>query len=70
MGVYEGRGTLSKAIKTLENRWMETRFNWDDTQTREFEARFIVPLQIEVRNAVSAMDNMATLLSRIHSECE
>jgi hypothetical protein len=70
MGVYEGRGALSKALKTLENRWMEARFNWDDAQTREFEQRFMIPLQLELRNAVGAMDTMATLLSRIHSECE
>ena len=70
MGVYEGRGTLGKALKQLENRWMEARMNWDDARTKEFENRFLVPLQSDLRNAVAAMDQMAVLLSRIHSECE
>jgi hypothetical protein len=70
MGVYEGRGTLAKAIKLLENRWLETRMNWDDPRTREFEERFLVPLKADLMMAVTAMDQMAVLLSRIHSECE
>jgi hypothetical protein len=70
MGVHEGRGTLGKALKTLENRWLEAKFNWNDQQTREFEERFMVPLQMELRSAVGAMDTVASLVSRIHSECE
>jgi hypothetical protein len=70
MGVYEGRGTLAKAIKLLENRWMDTRMSWDDPRTREFEERFLVPLKADLMMAVTAMDQMAVLLSRIHAECE
>jgi hypothetical protein len=70
MGVYEGRGTLGKALKQLEHRWIDARTNWDDARTREFEDRFLVPLQADLRNTVAAMDQMAVLLSRIHSECE
>ena len=70
MGVYEGRGTLAKAIKQLENRWLETRMNWDDPRTREFEERFLVPLKADLMMAVTAMDQVAVLLSRIHYECE
>ena len=28
MGVYEGRGQLSKSIKELLLRWNETRMSW------------------------------------------
>jgi hypothetical protein len=70
MGVHEGKGTLAKALKTLENKWLEAKFSWNDQQTREFEERFMVPLQIELRSAVGAMDTVGSLVSRIHSECE
>jgi len=69
MGVYEGRGSLAKAIKQLDNRWIDARMSWDDVRSREFEERFLMPLRMDLRNAVSAMDQMATLLSRIRSEC-
>jgi len=70
MGVYEGRGTLSKAIKLLENRWQDTKMTWDDPRSREFEERFLIPLHADLMTAVTAMDQMAVLLSKIHSECE
>ena len=70
MGVYEARGMLSKSIKQLENRWTETRTTWDDPRTREFEERFIVQIRADLQMAATAMDHIAVLLSRIHSECE
>jgi hypothetical protein len=69
MGVYEGRGTLAKSITQLDNRWVDARMSWDDVRSREFEERFLMPLRMDLRNAVSAMDQMATLLSRIRGEC-
>jgi len=70
MGVYEGRGTLSKAVKLLENRWHEAKMSWDDPRAREFEERFLMPLNMDLRNAVTAMDQIAILLTRIRAECE
>lgn len=70
MGLYEGRGTLAKALKTLETRWAETVAEWDDVRAREFEARYLAPLRSELINAVSAMDHMAVLMSKIQKECE
>jgi hypothetical protein len=69
MGVYEGRGSLAKAIKQLDNRWIDARMSWDDIRSREFEERFLMPLRMDLRNAVSAMDQMAVLLTRIRGEC-
>ncbi len=70
MGVYEGRGTLNKALKQLQLRWGEAKMSWDDPRSREFEERFLHPVEMDMRNAVGAMDQMAVLLSRIRSECE
>lgn len=70
MGVYEGRGTLTKALKQLEAHWGETLSEWDDSRAREFEQRFLFPLRSDVMMAVSAMDHMAALLNKIEKECE
>ena len=51
-------------------RWLETLPYWDDARTKEFEQRFLAPLQLDLRNAVGAMDQMAVLLTKIYSECE
>jgi hypothetical protein len=70
MGLYEGRGQLGKLIKDLQNRWHETRMNWDDEQARRFEERFIEPLEQDLRIALSAMDEMGAILGQIRNECQ
>jgi hypothetical protein len=70
MGVYEGRGTLNKAMKQLEMRWQEVRLSWTDSRSEEFEQKILIPLQHDLRNAVAAMDHMAVVTSRIRQECE
>jgi len=70
MGVHEGRGQLSKAMKELLLRWSEVRMNWDDAVSRGFEDRYLAPLQMDLRNAVAAMDHMAILLQQARRDCE
>ena len=70
MGVYESRGQLSKGIKDLANRWLETKGAWDDAVSRKFEDRYLQPLEADLKSAASAMDQMAILLSQIRRECE
>ena len=69
MGVYEGRGQLSKATKDLMLHWQETHRSWDDAQARRFEENVLVPLQLDVRQAESAMDHMAVLLHQAKHDC-
>ncbi len=70
MGLFEGRAQLGKLMKDLRTRWQETRMNWDDENARQFEERFIVPLEHDLRTAVSAMDEMAVLITQVKSECQ
>ncbi|MGH7179768.1 MAG: hypothetical protein ACREJC_20495 [Tepidisphaeraceae bacterium] len=70
MGVYEGRGQLAKAMKELERRWLDTRGSWDDVRSREFEERFLVTIQSDLRTAVGAMDQMAIMISQARQDCE
>jgi hypothetical protein len=70
MGIYEGRGSLAKALKQLDARWQEAKMSWDDSRSRDFEQRVLEPLHMDLRSAVSAMDQMAVLLTKIKSECD
>jgi len=69
MGVYEGRGQLSRAMKDLMAHWRETRLYWDDTLAHNFERNYIIPLETNLRNAGGAMDHMAALLNQIRRDC-
>ncbi len=70
MGVYEARGQLSKAVKDLLLRWNETKMDWDDATARQFEVSVLEPLQMDTKNALSAMDTAASLLSQVRRDCE
>jgi hypothetical protein len=70
MGVYEGRGQLSKQMKLLLMRWNETRSEWDDANAEQFETTFLQPLEMNLRSATSAMDQMAVLIGQIKRDCE
>ena len=70
MGVYEGRGQLSRAMKDLMGRWHETRASWSDAVSKNFEDKHLLPLEMDLRNAVAAMDHMAILLQQARRDCE
>jgi hypothetical protein len=70
MGVYEGRGQLGKSIKELLNHWSETKASWKDANADRFEKKHLVPLEMDLRQAVSAMDQMSQLLAQIKRDCE
>ena len=70
MGVYEGRGQLSRAIKDLKQRWLEAKSQWDDANAERFEEKYIVSLERDLVSALSAMDSMAVTLSQAKHDCE
>ena len=70
MGVQEGRGQLAKLMKELNMQWLDVRHSWDDVRMHEFEQRYLLPLDIDLRKAVGAMDLMAAYLSQVRRDCE
>ena len=69
MGVYEGRGQLTKAMRDLLFRWQEARGAWDDPVSKDVEEKFIVPLEQHMKNALSAMDHMGAVLQQVKHDC-
>jgi len=70
MGVYEGRGQLTKAFKNLQMRWAEAKSAWEDAASKHFEEKFINPIEMDLKNAVGAMDHMAAILSQVRKDCQ
>lgn len=70
MGMHEGRARLGKSVKELMMRWAETRSHWDDSTSKAFEQRFLMPIDMDSRKAITAMDGMAQVLQRIKHDCE
>jgi hypothetical protein len=70
MGLYEGRGQLTKAMKTLMLRWNDTKGSWEDVRSEDFENTYLQPLEMDLRNTVAAMDHMAIILHQIRRDCQ
>lgn len=70
MSVYESRGQIAKGMKNLLMRWQETRGDWDDAVSRAFEKDFLEPLEMDVKNAMGAMDQMNAVLQQARKDCQ
>jgi hypothetical protein len=70
MGLYEARGQLGKAIKDLGTRWLDTKQAWDDPVSHTLETEFLQPLEADLRNALTAMDHAAIVVSQVRRDCE
>jgi hypothetical protein len=52
------------------NLWSNTKLTWNDVNSEKFEETFLRPLELDMRNAAGAMDQMSALLSQLKRECE
>ena len=70
MGVQDGKSLLGKALKELLARWSDTKTDWNDVMSRNFEKNRLIPLELDLRNASGAMDHMAQTLAQIRRDCQ
>jgi hypothetical protein len=69
MSVVTGRAQLYQALKTLRARWDQTLRDWNDPVAREFEEKFLLPLDSATTSALSVMDRLTQVLEQIRQEC-
>ena len=70
MGVHESRGNLTKAFKELMLRWAETKGQWNDARSEQFEQQYLFELENDLRQAGSAMDQIGILINQARRDCE
>ncbi len=70
MGLQESRGKITRSIQDLMALWASTQVHWNDANSEQFDKKYLQPLQMDVRVAAAAMDEMASLMSKIRRECE
>ena len=70
MGVYEGRGLLSKSHKQLQLRWQEAKSEWNDAASEHFEKKYLEALEADLRSATTAMDHLASVLAQVRRDCQ
>ncbi|MEW4566653.1 hypothetical protein AB1L88_02180 [Tautonia sp. JC769] len=66
--ITAGGAKLQHDLKSLRARWDQTRDEWDDAVSRDFEAKQLVPLEHAVAQALHGIDDLQQFLSRMIKE--
>ena len=61
---------LDALTRELAEQWRQTRESWRDSQAREFDERFLQPLEAAVEAASRSMDELQAILRKIRTDCE
>lgn len=56
--------------KELRAAWDQTKQSWNDARSAEFEQRFLDELFASVNQAMTNIDTLERILSKLHEECE
>jgi len=70
MNISANGKSLVMATKQLSVKWSETKDGWKDTQSEEFERKYLAELLSSVDRAVPVFDDLDKLISRVRSDCE
>ena len=69
MSVVQGHERLVLAAKQLLADWKVLKETWRDETCRQFEDKYIVTLESEIRAAVMAMDRAQAAMHSARQEC-
>jgi hypothetical protein len=61
---------LAMVTKDLLLQWQQTRESWTDVKSLEFERKYLEELKAGVDNAVTIIEQLDNLLTKIRKDCE
>ena len=70
MSVSGSHMKLSRAGKGLLAGWQRIRETWRDENARQFEKKYLAPLQTELRMTQMAMEHIDAMISHLQSDCK
>ena len=65
----ESRAKLIHAAKKLMTDWQQAQEVWRDDNCQQFDKKYMTPLELSIRAAVSAMERMDTMLNSAQQDC-
>ena len=60
---------LSAVTKELAQQWQQTKERWRDAKSQEFERQYIQELLSSVEKAVTVMEQLDKLVTKIRNDC-
>jgi uncharacterized protein YukE len=68
MSAHSGR--LQHALKNLREQWDIAKETWADQNARDYEKHYIVPLEQNVKHAITGMEKLSETLGKIRGQCK
>ena len=66
-----GNGSKLLALtRQLSSQWQQTKESWRDVKGQEFERKYLVELFAGVDTAVTVIEQLDKLITRIRHDCE
>jgi hypothetical protein len=65
----ESRAKLIQAAKKLMADWEQVKEEWRDENCRQFDKKYMTPLESSIRAVALAMERMKTTLDAAQQEC-
>ena len=69
MNTVESRAKMIQAAKKLMSDWQQVQEAWQDDNCRQFDKKYMVPLESSLRAAALAMERMETTLASAQQDC-
>lgn len=69
MSTIESRAKLIQAAKKLRSDWQQTKETWRDENCRQFDEKYMAPLESNIRAAALAMERMGAMLNSAQHDC-
>jgi hypothetical protein len=70
MSLNSSKSRIAAVTRQLWLQWQETRNDWKDEKSLEFERRYLQELTTRVDKAVTVMDKLDNLLTKVKNDCE
>jgi len=64
-----GSARLNYALKTLRERWDDTKGSWSDQVARDFEKNHLIPLEMQSNTAIRGMEKLGEILGKLKQDC-
>jgi hypothetical protein len=61
---------LAGITKELRAQWLDTKSYWKDAKSQEFDHRYMEELLASVDRAVTVIDQLDKLITKIRQDCE
>ena len=66
-----GNGSRLLALtKALASQWQQTKAHWKDAKCQEFERQYMQELLASVDRAVTVIEQLDKLVTKIRNDCE